>query len=338
MGNRYDFPLLEILDEWFDKPFADIPEDKHEIIKRNITKNWDAWTPEDRRHVAMQMDCQHDPELRKRNESQFRVAFQRQEKQKDLVYLGGKLTRAQREGNATQNFLSSAPIILVREYQENRSFPGRPILGNLLRDQRMRKTWNALAGKVKNDRQWQRVWAHIRFAKHMSNLAKKKTHRSRKYNHDEFEQLAGAAERLARKVERCGVDHLLAYEVFPQEVMSALQVGNFRELDRHKRSGVAHRLLDCWPTVQEMLLELESRSREHAEAAMNDARPDERTTGDIDARFFAWHLGQDFKNEFDQPLYQHVANITNVALNFDDKITAGAVRNVLKRQGVVKSG
>ena len=51
---------------------------------------------------------------------------------------------------------------------------------------------------------------------------------------------------------------------------------------------------------------------------------------------FRWHLGQDFKNEFDQPLYQHVANITNVALNFDDKITAGAVRNVLKRQGVAK--
>lgn len=58
---EYD-SLVAALENWFDKPWADLPEDERERIKRDFFPlSWEMLSPRQRGEMSSQHDYQHDP-------------------------------------------------------------------------------------------------------------------------------------------------------------------------------------------------------------------------------------------------------------------------------------
>ena len=227
-----------------------------------------------------------------------------------------------------ENFLKTAPDRLVRAYQNSEIGNGRVVLKRLLCDLRMKTTWATLARHIKSDRQWLDIWSAIAHAKNQSNKTSK-FRKQRSIEVDEFRTLAKKFSMLAMEIKGGPLD-VLAYELFPKDVLAALKMENLHNIDHIQRSAVAHRLLPCWPSAPELLNGLAGCSLALATNAKTKPRADERSTGDIAARTFIWHLGQDFRSMFGKPMLGSLAKITNVTFNSDEAFSRGFVQDVLR--------
>jgi hypothetical protein len=223
--------------------------------------------------------------------------------------------------------LKSAPDRLIRAYQNREIRNGRTILGRLLSDTRMRTVWPQLAKYVKDDQQWLQVWRAIINAKSMSNKVSK-LRKTRGDERDGYAELADKFKALAKKVEGGPLD-VLAYELLPQDVLAALHVPNFHEMDVLQRSDVANQLLPCWPTAPELLRGLEALAVKLSNEAMTKPRTDERSSGDVTARTFVKHLGGDFHSMFGKKMLGTLAKIATVTLSRKEELSRSFVQNVL---------
>lgn len=226
-----------------------------------------------------------------------------------------------------ENFLKTAPDRLVRAYQNSEIGNGRVVLKRLLCDLRMKTTWATLARHIKSDRQWLDVWSAIAHSKNQSNKISK-FRKQRSIEVDEFRTLAKKFSILAMKIKGGPLDGL-AYELFPEDVLAALNMENLHNIDQLQRSAIAHRLLPCWPSASELLNGLERCSLALATNAMIKPRADERNTGNIAARAFIWHLGPDFNSIFGNNMLGSLRQITDVIFNSKDGFSKDFVRSAL---------
>lgn len=227
----------------------------------------------------------------------------------------------------TKGYLKNAPDRLVRAHQNREISNGRSILERLLSDERMRTVWKELAGYNLNDKKWLGVWQAIAWAKFNSNKVNKRKRRSDE--RDDLQRLANQFAKLAKMIENGPLD-VNAYELLPQSVLDALHIGNLHELTVLEQSDVAHRLLPCWPGAAELLCGLERLALKRATRAMTAPRPDERNSGNVEARTFVWFLGQDFRAIFGKPLLGSLATIANVIFNSDEKFSRSFVQSTLR--------
>jgi hypothetical protein len=126
---------------------------------------------------------------------------------------------------------------------------------------------------------------------------------------------------------------VLAYEVFPQDVMDALQVRNWNDMDTTARCEAAHLLMPSWPSAPEILRGLEQLAERLAHEAMSKPRPDKRDRGDVEARTFIWYLGTDFHRMFGKALngtLGKIADVTFNSLEADRQYTRSFVQTALK--------
>ena len=226
-----------------------------------------------------------------------------------------------------ETFLKTAPEQLIDAYKTRKISNGRLILKSLLCDLQMKTTWATLARHIKSDRQWLDVWSAIAHAKNQSNKTSK-FRKQRSIEVDEFRTLAKKFSILAMKIKGGPLDGL-AYELFPEDVLAALNMENLHNIDQLQRSAIAHRLLPCWPSASELLNGLERCSLALATNAMIKPRADERNTGNIAARAFIWHLGPDFNSIFGNNMPGPLRQITNVIFNNEDGFSKDFVRNAL---------
>jgi hypothetical protein len=245
-----------------------------------------------------------------------------------------------------KHWTKSAPDYLVRAYQNRKIGNGRAILERLLRDERMQSAWAELARHVRTDQQWMRVWSAIAYAKLKSNQATR-LHKRRSEERDEYRTLAGKFATLAKKIENGPLD-VLTYELWGHEDLAALHIRNdlaalraadLYEMAEERRCEVAHQILPHWPGAADFLRGLEKCALTLADNAMNKPRPDERSSDNVAARVFVWHLGERFRDIFGKAMLGTLAKIADVTFNrveMDQQFSKGFVQNVLL--GIVKRG
>jgi hypothetical protein len=230
--------------------------------------------------------------------------------------------------NVSGKPIEGAPDRLIRAYQKNEMRAGRVILGRLLTDDRMLTVWTELSRYVKDDRQWLLIWRAIANAKSMSNK-ESRLRKSRGDERDDYVKLAGKFEALAKKIKKGPLD-VLAYELLPQDVLAALNVTNFDEMDVLQRSNVAHQLLRCWPSAPELLRGLATLSVTLSKEAMTKPRADERSRGDVAARIFVRHLGCEFHSMFGRKMLGTLAKIADTTLNRKEELSRSFVQSALR--------
>jgi len=100
-----------------------------------------------------------------------------------------------------------------------------------------------------------------------------------------------------------------------------------------QRINAAHKLQTDWPGAAELLRGLAKKASELAEGAMKKARPDDRSSGDVAARTFVWHLGNDFHAMFGKALLGSLAKIVDVTFNktgTDEEFSKSVIQNILR--------
>lgn len=229
-------------------------------------------------------------------------------------------------------YVSTAPQFLIQAYTTRQIGQCRELLAPLLCSNLMKTTWRELARHVARDQQWFAVWNAIAYAYGKS----KKAADNRKWRsdeRDEYKNLAGQFTRLANKIETTNNPlDVLVYELFPQDVLSALNAGELNYIGPLERSYIAHRLLPCWPSTSELLHGMAAKAQALADEAIMKPRPDVRKRGGIKERVFAWHLGGRFQELFGKPMLGTVASITaKVFPASRTAITKSWVQGVMRR-------
>lgn len=237
-----------------------------------------------------------------------------------------------------KRWIKTAPARLIRAFENHEIRNGRQILERLLSDSRMQTTWPTLVRYMQkqgcdgDSNQWLKIWGAIASAKHQSNKAKK-TRKWRTDIRDKYAKLAHESAALGKKIG--GVNNpmdVLIYQLFPEDIWGALGLANLNGLDPLKRDEIAHTLLPCWPSASEILHGLTNLASQLARDAMETPRPDERKSGDVNARVFVWHVGNDFRALFGNALYGTLAAITNVTFNYSDNgLSRKNVEQILSR-------
>jgi hypothetical protein len=223
-----------------------------------------------------------------------------------------------------------APAHLIRLYESGKVGSGRVVLKRLLSAPQMKDTWCYLARKVRTDQDWGRVWGSIAYAKLKSSEVRR-AQVTRSAERASHLKIASAARVLAGLI---GTNNnpldVLAYRLFPADVLAALHVADLNDRPPPDRDAAAHRLLPCWPSASELLEGLAALAEGLAKDAMTRPRPVARQRGDPVVRTFAWHLGKDFKMRYDESMYGTVASIAS-ALFVGVPVTTEFVREVLRR-------
>ena len=141
--------------------------------------------------------------------------------------------------------LKSAPQPLIEFYEARTHFPDRDILGRLLKDPQMQRAWTELKKRVKKKKEWGELWSEIRYILKCAKKEQKKRTEEKKI----YDKIVKQTNSLAQSISKVPLDDLLAYKLFPDEVMKASGVTNLKTLDSSQRSVSAHKLLKEWPTV-----------------------------------------------------------------------------------------
>ena len=221
-------------------------------------------------------------------------------------------------------YLKSAPKPLVTRHESRQNFPGRDILGRLLTDPRMSRSWTVLRSRVTKPSQWERLWKEITLILRRAREEPK----TRRKEQTPLLKIAKQADALAHSIEGGSLD-LPAYQLFPDEVMSILGVSNWASLDDFERATIAQDLLWEWPTAPELLTELAAYARHLATEKTTEKRVVERATRDRESLYFVRDLGAFFNSEYDTPLYGTIARIASVVLG--RKVTKKFVEKALSR-------
>lgn len=220
--------------------------------------------------------------------------------------------------------LPTAPSVLV--VLHGRIGVGKDILGRLLTDRRMRRSWTTLSRHISRDAQWEQLWREIVYAL----MSAKKQKRGRRIKtRDSYLRIMRASRALATSIENGPLD-LLAYEVFPEDVMRINRVPDWKILDSLGRSQEAFRLLRDWPSVPEMLRELATRATVLATQAMRNPALVDHLTRDSSTIAFARALADYFSARFEQPLYGTVSRIASVV--FDREVSKSFVAQAVRRR------
>lgn len=238
----------------------------------------------------------------------------------------------------TKRWIKTAPARLVRAFENHEIGNGRPILKRLLSDSRMQTKWPTLVRYMQkqgwdgDSNQWLKIWGAIASAKYQSNKASR-VRKRRTDIRDDYAKLADDFAALGKKIGRVNNPmDVLIYQLFPEDIWGALNLAKLNGLDPLERDEIAHNLLPCWPSASEILYGLSSLASQLAQDAMGTPRPDERGSGNVAARVFVWHVGNDFRALFGNALYGTLAEIANVTFNFhDDGLTKKTVEQILSR-------
>jgi hypothetical protein len=214
--------------------------------------------------------------------------------------------------------VKTAPEVLIKAYTEGVINNGRGHLYRLLTMGVMSNAWQLLEPKAGVDPQahWLRVWTAIAFAKHQSGLSKRRARRGDL--RDQYAAVAGAAERLAQRIEGGPLD-VLAFNLLPDDVLDALGVPDFLQLSLIERSAVAGRLLRVWPSAAELLRGLARVAEGQAAEEMQRPRADDRATGDVAKRVFVATLTEEFRHIFGAPKPPAIETIAGVVLQWEAK-------------------
>jgi hypothetical protein len=158
---------------------------------------------------------------------------------------------------------------------------------------------------------WGRVWEGIAHAKHQSDLSKRRARRGDL--RDRYAGIAGAAERLAQRIEGGPLD-VLAFNLLPDDVLDALGVPGLMRLPLVERASLARGLLAVWPSAAETLRGLARVAEGQAAEEMQRTRADDRATGDVTRRVFVATLTEEFRYIFGGPKPSVVETIAWVVL------------------------
>lgn len=224
-------------------------------------------------------------------------------------------------------WLPSAPEVLRKFYERNRKGQAAAVLDRLLSDARMKAPWRVLDRVVKDDREWLALWAAIRAARSYSRRVSRV--RTRAQEQKKFNEVEIRARKLATLIRGQELD-LLAYELFPSEVMEALGILNWADLDPVDRDVAANKLLTHWPEASELLDGLAHQASLRAHNAKLSPRLVERTTRDAPAIVFVRVLALHFSRVYGKPMYGTLAAITQVVLQRD--LSKAFVTNTIKRK------
>jgi hypothetical protein len=210
--------------------------------------------------------------------------------------------------NVRRSYVKTAPAVLVNIQQAGRG-PGLEVLGRLLTDPAMKRPWRELARRVDNELAWQKLWSAIKLA--LNHARRQQQAPTRKEARRRYLTTARRAKALSNDIREGPLD-LRAYDFFTVDDMTANGIANWLSLDSLDRATTAHRLLRQWPSMPDMLEELESRARGMAIAAMYEPRVVERRTGPTN--YFIRRLTAYFKEQFRSELRGTVAAISGVIL------------------------
>lgn len=218
--------------------------------------------------------------------------------------------RGRLKATSTGGYLKFAPAALVELHSH--IGPGKDILGCLLTDPKMGRPWQELSRYIRSRAEWQRLWGVIAHAL----IHAKRPHASKSSERDKYLGIAGVASQIANSIENSPLD-LMSFELFTDDVMLINGVPGWGGLDSLARASAGYRLLREWPSVTDLLRELEARAQRLGTEAMTTRRPVARTTRDSAARFVALSVSDHLRRRYGKPLYGTTAGIVSVSLGQD---------------------
>lgn len=214
-------------------------------------------------------------------------------------------------------YLPTAPSALVMMHSAGGVY--RELLGRALTDPAMLRCWRALGSVVRSDQQWRRLWGDV---VHLLVLARKharyksapKGAPTRSETVEAHERARALTRQLRAALEDAPgapLDHP-AYELFPEDVM-ALTISGWGAMDHFERVDAAHSRLRDWPTIGELLAELERRAARAAQTAATEPRLIVRRTGP--KLFLARGIARRLERELGRrPSHGAVAALTSAML------------------------
>lgn len=228
-------------------------------------------------------------------------------------------------------YVESSPKYLINLLESGKIHAGKKVLNKLLTSREMHGVWNFLTKKIKNEKEWDRVFQDICSAKHKSNKIRRYV--SGKEVSESYIKISKDLDRLSKKIENTELD-VLTYEFLNNEALVNYGLDNIQEFDSQTRCEMAYKVIPYWPPVSELLEDMSEKIKKTAEQTLTLSRSSDRDNDRLKEREFVFWLGQYFKKMFNQSMYSTIASITSAIFDDPDfRIDKNFVISVLKKRG-----
>lgn len=202
------------------------------------------------------------------------------------------------------SFLPNAPEELI--YLFGKISQGKEILGRLLADQRMKRSWMEIKKKCRDAENFRRLWGEIFYRFKKSNFPPRAKVGNR------LRRAAKKAIELREIITNTSLDRP-AFDFFSNEDgLAVFMVGNWETLEKEERQSIAYQRLPYWHSMEEFLLMLAQRAESCAKETMTNKRIAERDTHEKQLNYFVRHLAIYFCDHFGGPMKGTLANIASV--------------------------
>lgn len=214
-------------------------------------------------------------------------------------------------------YLPSAPARLVHLHRERKVTNGRALLERLVTGSSLgtgarndlTKAWTSLDEELGTDAKCDRLWGEITYLYRQSrcsplSAAKRKS---------ELEAIASLARTLRKKVDGDGDLDSLIHGYFDPESMLINGIPDWGRLDSTDRARAAAPLLVVWPSLVEVLEELERRATGLADSSSIKRRARQPTRRVDSAAYFAVQLSGYFRTTAGRPHHAAVVALTQAA-------------------------
>jgi len=230
--------------------------------------------------------------------------------------------------------LSNAPSALIELYlkinakilrtQVNGKVIERDLLWELLCDSQMECAWGQLAKRRLTSANYRRLWSEITSA--LSKSRQPEPSRVSKQRH--FVSIATAARSLSNMLSEGPLDRLI-YEYYPPQMAEvALATSNWASMAMDERCALAHKKLDWWPSIPQLLEEVARHAEELSKQALIEERLAHNETADRQVNYFLQYLARHLRSHFGAPMKRVLADIASVV--FQKPITPELVKAALR--------
>lgn len=225
------------------------------------------------------------------------------------------------------SYVRSAPKTLIEQHRDRRIGKGYNYLTLLLTHSEMEEAWAELDKHKKRKDHANRLFSEIIGLLQATRPGRVVLRRTEE--RERFTRIAEQAAQLAAAITNGPLDKLV-YEYFSAEDMHINGIEGWEAFNSLERAAHAHSLLRQWPSLVELLGDLDKHARRLGDDAISKTRLVDRqlSAEDYQQLYFIRGLARYIAGEYGSPLYGTVAHITNAVLGtgFSKKEVAKKVR------------
>jgi hypothetical protein len=233
---------------------------------------------------------------------------------------------------STVLYLSNAPDVLITRLRHTINTGHRQLLQKLLTSLDMKQAWKIIEKSVQSNDGYEMLWRAIISAQFES----KRTPLNQLDRREKYNDIAEAAKKLSRLIaERSGralpyrgeLD-LHLFEFFPEQLARINGARSYATMDADQRSRWAYSIMRVWPTMVELLGQLEMRAKQKGRerASLIERSRDQHP----ETRIFSRHL-YDYLRKVDPTFtgFNALSAITSITLGIRPPLTSRKMRAMI---------